>query len=484
MFKFKGISSQDMQVIIEEEEHFIARASQRYEMTEIEGRDGAIFETSGYSCVERPIYVQCLNTEKIDDILAWLDGEGEFEYKGRKTTARFYSQLEPQRSACIRIIDTTFIRDPFWTKAIDEYETINETRYKEAQGEDIALKDSARYPFKDVKVSGNSVQETREGYNLFNYDTLTSRTINGITYTINDDKSITANGTATANATLNLIGAGSVYPLSLEAGDYMLSGCNDGSKDTYMIEIYDSTRYLRCTDGSSLINFSEDTAIRAYITIKSGVTVSNLTFYPMLTKGTEERLYQPHGAMPSTSYLSQIRNCGDNINYLDNSLIVIGTVNDTVGSEPNWSSNGSRAKFSTLQLLPNGNIFTISCDKKYNVAVAEYGEDNLCIKTSGWYTSYTFTKQANTSKISIKFKKVDDTAFTQEELTNIKCKLEKGTRKTGYSTYGCGCIDSKVQNKNYASTKILKAMNLSSFIDITENSFTIDLSKRNNISIK
>lgn len=126
MFKFKGISSQDMQVVIEEEEHFIARAAQRYEVTEIEGRDGAIFDELGYSYVERPIFVQCLNTDKIDDILAWLNGEGEFEYKGRVTTARFYSQLEPQRKACIRIIDTMFIRDPFWYKAEDDYEEISE----------------------------------------------------------------------------------------------------------------------------------------------------------------------------------------------------------------------------------------------------------------------------------------------------------------------------------------------------------------------
>lgn len=125
MFKFKGISSEDMQVVIEEEEHFIAKAAQRYEVTEIEGRDGAIFDKLGYSYVERPIYIQCLNINKIDDILAWLSGEGEFEYKGRKTTARFYEQLEPQRNACIRTIDTTFIRDPFWYKADDKYEVVS-----------------------------------------------------------------------------------------------------------------------------------------------------------------------------------------------------------------------------------------------------------------------------------------------------------------------------------------------------------------------
>lgn len=127
MFKFKGISSTDMQVVIEEEEHFIARAAQRYETTEIEGRDGGIFDTLGYSYVERPIYVQCLNIKKVDDILAWLNGEGEFEYKGRKTTARFYNQLDPQRNACIRVIDTTFIRDPFWCKSSDDFVIVTNT---------------------------------------------------------------------------------------------------------------------------------------------------------------------------------------------------------------------------------------------------------------------------------------------------------------------------------------------------------------------
>ena len=158
MFKFKGISSEDMQVIIEEEEHFIARASQRYETIEIEGRDGAIFDELGYSVVERPIYVQCLNINKIDDILAWLNGEGEFEYKGRKTTARFYSQLEPQRSSCIRIIDTTFIRDPFWYKANEEYILAKDRKDKTAKGENIDLTDSAEMRFSKFKISGNSKQ--------------------------------------------------------------------------------------------------------------------------------------------------------------------------------------------------------------------------------------------------------------------------------------------------------------------------------------
>lgn len=158
MFKFKGISSEDMQVVIEEEEHFIARASQRYEMTEIEGRDGAIFDTLGYSVVERPIYVQCLNIDKIDDILSWLNGEGEFEYKGRKTIARFYSQLEPQRTSCIRIIDTMFIRDPFWSKVEDDYSEVTDTIINEGNVESRPILKIEKGTSDEIDVTINNVR--------------------------------------------------------------------------------------------------------------------------------------------------------------------------------------------------------------------------------------------------------------------------------------------------------------------------------------
>lgn len=167
MFKFKGISSTDMQVIIEEEEHFIAKAAQRYEVTEIEGRDGAIFDTLGYTYVERPICVQCLNIAKIDDILAWLNGEGDFEYKGRKTTARFYSQLEPQRNASIRIIDTTFIRDPFWYKRDDEYTTITDSVENEGN---ILSKPVIRLEKNEIDSVDITIGDVRFNY-IFGEDT-------------------------------------------------------------------------------------------------------------------------------------------------------------------------------------------------------------------------------------------------------------------------------------------------------------------------
>lgn len=127
MFKFKGISSDDMKVIVEEETLFLAKAPQRYEKVEIDGKDGALFEELGYSIIERPIKIHILDNSKLDEILSWLNGKGELEYNGRITTARFYNEIEPERTATIKVADFDFIRDPFWYKANDDYVTVTST---------------------------------------------------------------------------------------------------------------------------------------------------------------------------------------------------------------------------------------------------------------------------------------------------------------------------------------------------------------------
>lgn len=121
MFVFKGISSKDMEVIVEEEQHFLAKARQKFNQIDIGGRNDAMYEELGYSPIERPIKIQILNKEKIDKILAWLDGSGDFMYNNRITRARFYNEIEPIRSASISIVDTRFIRSPFWYRANDKF---------------------------------------------------------------------------------------------------------------------------------------------------------------------------------------------------------------------------------------------------------------------------------------------------------------------------------------------------------------------------
>ena len=98
----------------------------------------------------------------------------------------------------------------------------------EAEGESIDLDDSSGARFKKFGVGGNHSQETREGYNLI-YP-LKSQTKGGVTFTVNEDGSVTLSGTATENTSINFTDEAGSSMLAFEAGTYRLSGCPKGRK--------------------------------------------------------------------------------------------------------------------------------------------------------------------------------------------------------------------------------------------------------------
>lgn len=126
MFKFKGISNNEMKVIVEEEDNLIAKASLKYEQIDVDGMNGSIYNELGYSDVERSLKIYVMDISKIDDILSWLNGEGILEYKNRISKAFFYSTIEPQRSSSIKTIDFSFIRSPFWYDVNDQFVTVSD----------------------------------------------------------------------------------------------------------------------------------------------------------------------------------------------------------------------------------------------------------------------------------------------------------------------------------------------------------------------
>ena len=99
----------------------------------------------------------------------------------------------------------------------------------------------------------------------------------------------------------------------MESGDYTLSGCEGGSNSTYSMETYDGTTYRACQNGKTTFN-TTGTSIRFYISVRSGVTMNNVKFYPMLIAGTDEKTYEPYGAMPSPEYPSEIQNVEGDVN--------------------------------------------------------------------------------------------------------------------------------------------------------------------------
>lgn len=116
---------------------------------------------------------------------------------------------------------------------------------------------------------------------------------NGITFTDNEDGSITVNGTATAN-TYFVLSELSEFP----KGHYFLSGCpKGGSKSTFLLAARNRigssyTYYVTETgEGNSIVLGEKDT-LMFEIRIMSGVSVNNLVFKPQFEKGTSASEYE------------------------------------------------------------------------------------------------------------------------------------------------------------------------------------------------
>lgn len=133
-----------------------------------------------------------------------------------------------------------------------------------------------------------------------------STTSNGITFTVNADKSVTVNGTATADAVLLLTTStrGEVDLKRLTGKNIILSGCpKGGSSTTYKLQFWSASKWAVDTGSGATLDLSTvpDTWNFA-ISIISGTTVNNLTFYPMIRLANTDDTYKPY--QEQTVYLT------------------------------------------------------------------------------------------------------------------------------------------------------------------------------------
>lgn len=113
----------------------------------------------------------------------------------------------------------------------------------------------------------------------------------GVVFTVNDDMSITANGTASgANAAFILSMPGG---FSIEAGNWVLSGCpSGGSASTYNITIAGTT-----SDTGTTGSFTSCSKVLVRIYVINGTSISNAVFRPMVCSKAAwdiSQAYQPY----------------------------------------------------------------------------------------------------------------------------------------------------------------------------------------------
>jgi len=122
-------------------------------------------------------------------------------------------------------------------------------------------------------------------------------TNNGVTFTVNEDGTVTANGTATTTANY-YIALKSAF--TLVAGQtYTLTGTpSGGSNSTYFMVVTDDTTVTYRDHGSG-VTFTPTEALVANnylvrISILSGYTCNNLIFKPQLEAGSTATPYEPY----------------------------------------------------------------------------------------------------------------------------------------------------------------------------------------------
>lgn len=182
--------------------------------------------------------------------------------------------------------------------------------YKTVTGKEILIEDGENNKGLEIKVKGSTNQATRSEKNKlpYNYYNGNSKTTNGITFTVNKDRSITANGTATANAQFSITNPDNY---AIVAGSYKLVGENNAYTKKAIGGSYkkaDGTIKYISSDSSFTIPEGA-TNVHLYVVILQGETVNNVTFYPMLLNSTETDLtFEAGGASPSPDYPSPIEN--------------------------------------------------------------------------------------------------------------------------------------------------------------------------------
>lgn len=183
--------------------------------------------------------------------------------------------------------------------ATDTY-TTRET----AGGENIA--DGVQTPVK--KITGKTVKTT----NLmpYPYTDGMSKTVNGVTFTVNTDGAITINGTATGFA--SFIFSTGADKINFIGGMTYYFSCRHGII-SYLTEEGGEINYI-FSDSSPSFTWGEGWIFQSiYVQLNEGQTENNLTVYPMVNEGSTALPYMPYFPGLKNAFFKEIVSTGRNL---------------------------------------------------------------------------------------------------------------------------------------------------------------------------
>lgn len=305
---------------------------------------------------------------------------------------------------------------------------------------------------------------TLQGQNLipYPYDGTEGNT-NGITWTVNDDGSVTANGTASKEAPYSLI-----YPYNLSTMKSLQLGntyiISDGLTDEQHTNVgymqlvrYDKNnptnwKYgVSSMKGTEIYTANDENTLQYGIRliIRNGATANNITFKPMLEVGTMSHEYQPT-TISNTSLNERLSDQqGQNLipypYYRPDSYTKNG-ITWTVNEDGSVTANGTAT--ATAHYTVFIGKLGLEIGKNYVLTITTVkGQASLCLANKNKQninTDIAACRTVNNSTLSVIFKYSQTDDFDRDELglyivagttlTNciIKFQLERGTIRHEY----------------------------------------------------
>lgn len=294
----------------------------------------------------------------------------------------------------------------------------------------------------DVSPLDHKIAVKVRSKNLIPYPyPVSSQTINGVTFTINEDGSITANGTASGDDALFNFIPWKPSQLAIKKGTYYtLSGCpKGGSLATYRLS-YSSDPGGQdmhdIGDGVTRLCTEDAEAYAIYVGIRNGATVNNLVFKPQFEIGATATSYFP---CVSDTEVINLNICGKNL--LPTNRVEAGIDNGKV------LFSGS---------LTGDFVFShkLNLEAKNNATIFQYTLDGVTYNTTKWSTTRSFS--GTLTKIVF----LNWIGATEGSIDDIQ--LEVGTVKTEFEPYQPGFNIATTTSEKPELTPLAENMSITS----------------------
>lgn len=332
-------------------------------------------------------------------------------------------------------------------KAIAELADKKITKFYASSQGNTHLPDSDKGKIQDMFLYGKSEQAQYKGKNLLKI-TAKTQTLNGITFTVNEDGTVKVNGTATALTSFSLTG-GSVENTFI--GKKIVGCPSGGSKSGYTLAIayYNSDRQWQAEDFET---YSNSVIVKDYdrmspnIRIQSGAMISNLLFKPMITTDTSATYddFESYvGGIPSPNpeYPQEIKSVVNPVvkvrgkNLLDKNMLEYGSISATGTNVV--ANTRIRTKDSARFKVKKGEKYVLSSDVLKSGSIMTYingvYSPTSAVIDSEWRTlPYAFTVNMN-AELRFVFRIDNTTSINLNNLNDLQ--LEYGTTHTAYEPY-------------------------------------------------